>query len=107
MKGTLTPVGLIDLLDFVRLRQSDTPEPSTLIVSFDVLAAARRFTSPVHYLLSLREAQSIQVARARERVSRHVHHSHRPLATHLTKASTLDAGAGSHYSRSISTQVQL
>jgi hypothetical protein len=60
IRGKLRAVGLNELLDSVRRDHSASPEPSRLILSFDLPTAVRRFIFIYHRLSMLREAQSIQ-----------------------------------------------
>jgi hypothetical protein len=60
MKEMLTPVGCNELLDFVRLYHSASPDLSPLILSFTSPAAAWRFIRPNHQGSILARAQSIQ-----------------------------------------------
>jgi hypothetical protein len=60
----LSRVGLSDLLDFVRLDHYDSPEPSPLILAFDLPTAAWRFISNYHQHSILERAQSIQFGAA-------------------------------------------
>jgi hypothetical protein len=93
MKDKLITVGCNEMLDFVRRDHSASPHLSLLSVSSNAPTARWRFICANHQLWILREAHTMQVARAGERVLRPSQRTHRRMALHLTKSSTLDAGA--------------
>ena len=103
----LFPVGSNPLLDFVRRDHSIAPEPETLIISSNTPTARWRIISTYRQLWMLREAHTMQVARAGERVLRCLQRTHRLMAMYLTKELTLDAARGSEHSTLISTQEKL